>query len=65
MTTTAPVARPASSRRRLARGLIAAAHSMVIMDTSISVALPKRQADLHIDPQDLGWVMSQARWLGV
>ena len=59
MTTTAPAAPPMSSRRWLALALIAAAQFMVIMDTSIiGVALPKMQADLGFDPQDLSWVFN-------
>ncbi|MCZ2825862.1 MULTISPECIES: MFS transporter [unclassified Modestobacter] len=59
MTTTAPAASSTSSRRRLALALIAAAQFMVIMDTSIiGVALPKMQADLGFDPQDLSWVFN-------
>ena len=59
MTTTAPAASTPSSRRWLALALIAAAQFMVIMDTSIiGVALPKMQADLGFDPQDLSWVFN-------
>jgi EmrB/QacA subfamily drug resistance transporter len=60
MTTTAPAAaNRTSSRRWLALGLIATAQFMVIMDTSIiGVALPKMQADLGFDPQDLSWVFN-------
>jgi MFS family permease len=59
MTTTAPAANSTSSRRWLALALIAAAQFMVIMDTSIiGVALPKMQADLGFDPQDLSWVFN-------
>ncbi len=59
MTSTASAATPTSSRRWLALGLIATAQFMVIMDTSIiGVALPKMQADLGFDPQDLSWVFN-------
>jgi EmrB/QacA subfamily drug resistance transporter len=59
MTTTASAASSTSSRRWLALALIAAAQFMVIMDTSIiGVALPKMQADLGFDPQDLSWVFN-------
>ena len=59
MTPTAPAASPTSSRRWLALALIAAAQFMVILDTSIiGVALPKIQADLGFDPQDLSWVFN-------
>jgi len=59
MTTTAPAASSTSSRRWLALALIATAQFIVIMDTSIiGVALPKMQADLGFDPQDLSWVFN-------
>jgi EmrB/QacA subfamily drug resistance transporter len=59
MTITAPAATTTSSRRWLALGLIATAQFMVIMDTSIiGVALPKMQAALGFDPQDLSWVFN-------
>ena len=59
MTTTAPGASPASSKRWPALALIAAAQFMVIMDTSIiGVALPKMQVGLGFDPQDLSWVFN-------
>ena len=59
MTTSAPAATPTSSRRWLALAVIAAAQFMVIMDTSIiGVALPKMQADLGFEPQDLSWVFN-------
>jgi EmrB/QacA subfamily drug resistance transporter len=59
MTTTASAASSTSSRRWLALALIAAAQFMVIMDTSIiGVALPKMQAELGFDPQDLSWVFN-------
>jgi EmrB/QacA subfamily drug resistance transporter len=59
MTTTAPVASSTSSRRWLALALIAAAQFMVIMDTSIiGVALPKMQAGLSFNAQDLSWVFN-------
>ena len=59
MTSTAPAATSTSRRRWLALALIATAQFMVIMDTSIiGVALPKMQADLGFDPQDLSWVFN-------
>src|SRR6476661_5972684 len=59
MTTTSPAASTRISGRGLALALIAAAQFMVIMDTSIiGVALPKMQADLGFNPQDLSWVFN-------
>jgi EmrB/QacA subfamily drug resistance transporter len=56
MTTTTPAT---GNRRWMALALIAAAQFMVIMDTSIiGVALPKMQAGLGFDPQDLSWVFN-------
>src|SRR6478752_7938901 len=47
------------SGRWLALGLIAAAHFMVIMDTSIiGVALPEIQQDLGFTAQGLSWVFN-------
>jgi EmrB/QacA subfamily drug resistance transporter len=59
MSPTPSSAEPRSSRRWLALGVIAAAQFMVIMDTSIiGVALPKMQAELGFNPQDLSWVFN-------
>src|SRR6476619_3355205 len=59
MSSPASTAESPNSRRWLALGLIAAAQFMVIMDTSIiGVALPKMQADLGFNPQDLSWVFN-------
>ena len=59
MASPAPAATSTSNRRWLALTLIATAQFMVIMDTSIiGVALPKMQADLGFDPQDLSWVFN-------
>ena len=50
---------PATSRRWLGLGLIAAAQFVVIMDTSIiGVALPQMQADLGFSQQTLSWVFN-------
>src|SRR6478672_8134225 len=59
MSSPASTAESPSSGRGLALALIAAAQFMVIMDTSIiGVALPKMQADLGFNPQDLSWVFN-------